>query len=34
MYISTVCLKNKMQTKYNGMPDIECVTNIDNIGMV
>ena len=25
--------QKKMQTKYNGMPDVECVTNIDNIGM-
>ena len=24
----------KMQQKYNGMSDVECVTNIDNIGMV
>ena len=23
-----------MQQKYNGMSDVECVTNIDNIGMV
>ena len=29
----TVCLK-EMQQKYNGMSDVECVTNIDNIGMV
>ena len=24
--------KKKMQQKYNGMSDVECVTNIDNIG--
>ena len=32
MSIYTVCLK-KMQPKYNGMSDVECVTNIDNIGL-
>ena len=29
----TVCA-TKMQQKYNGMSDVECETNIDNIGMV
>ena len=27
------CVSKKMHPKYNGMSDVECVTNIDNIGM-
>ena len=31
---SVQCVPQQMQTKYYGMPDVECVTYVNNIGMV